>query len=71
MSVLEAALNNDIDAPYACRAGVCASCRCRLIEGEVEMAANHALEDYEVERGYILSCQAYPTTARLVLDYDQ
>ncbi|MEL6517124.1 MAG: phenylacetic acid degradation protein, partial [Pseudomonadota bacterium] len=41
------------------------------IEGEVEMAANHALEDYEVARGYILSCQSYPLTDRIAVDYDQ
>ncbi len=70
MSVLEAALGQDIDAPYACKAGVCSTCRCRLIEGEVEMVSNHALEDYEVEKGYILSCQSYPLTDRIVVDYD-
>ena len=70
-SVLDAALANAIDAPFACKAGVCSTCRCRVLEGEVEMAANHALEDYEVAQGYVLSCQSYPVTARLVVDYDQ
>ncbi|MDH3264669.1 MAG: 2Fe-2S iron-sulfur cluster-binding protein [Paracoccaceae bacterium] len=70
-SVLEAALANAIDAPYACKAGVCSTCRCKVLEGEVEMAANHALEDYEVARGYVLSCQSFPLTDRLVVDYDQ
>ena len=70
-SILEAALENAMDAPYACKAGVCSTCRCRVIEGEVEMLANHALEDYEVEKGYVLSCQAYPVTDRVVVDYDQ
>ena len=70
-SVLAAALENQMDAPFACTAGVCSTCKCKLIEGEVEMAANHALEDYEVERGYILSCQSYPLTDRVVVDYDQ
>ena len=70
-SVLEAALANAVDAPFACKAGVCSTCRCRVIEGEVEMAANHALEDYEVAQGYVLSCQSYPVSARLVVDYDQ
>ena len=69
-SVLEAAIENDIDAPFACRAGVCSTCRCKLIEGEVEMIANHALEDYEVEHGYILSCQSYPKSDRIVVEYD-
>ncbi len=70
-SILEAALENAIDAPFACKAGVCSTCRCKVLEGEVEMAANHALEDYEVERGYVLSCQSYPLTDKVVIDYDQ
>lgn len=70
-TILEAALENALDAPYACKAGVCSTCKCKVIEGEVEMIANHALEDYEVSRGYVLSCQAFPITDRLVVDYDQ
>ncbi|MDW4496455.1 1,2-phenylacetyl-CoA epoxidase subunit PaaE [Sulfitobacter sp. D35] len=70
-SILDAALENALDAPYACKAGVCSTCKCKVLEGEVEMIANHALEDYEVERGYVLSCQAYPLTDRVVVDYDQ
>jgi ring-1,2-phenylacetyl-CoA epoxidase subunit PaaE len=69
-SILDAALANALDAPYACKAGVCSTCKCKLLEGEVEMVANHALEDYEVERGFILSCQSYPITDRIVVDYD-
>lgn len=69
-SVLDAALDNSLDAPFACKAGVCSTCRCKLLEGEVEMLTNHALEDYEVENGYILSCQSYPLTDKLVVDYD-
>jgi ring-1,2-phenylacetyl-CoA epoxidase subunit PaaE len=71
VSILEAALGNSMDAPFACRAGVCSTCRARVVEGEVEMIANHALEDYEVEKGYVLSCQSYPLTDRVVIDYDQ
>jgi len=70
-TVLEAALAASIDAPYACKAGVCSTCRARLVEGEVDMEANYALEDYEVERGYILTCQSHPRTDRVVVDYDQ
>jgi ring-1,2-phenylacetyl-CoA epoxidase subunit PaaE len=58
------------DAPYACKAGVCSTCRARIVEGEVEMAANHALEDYEVAQGYALTCQARPVTPHIVVDYD-
>ncbi|MBU2983327.1 2Fe-2S iron-sulfur cluster binding domain-containing protein [Lentibacter algarum] len=71
LSVLDAARAATMDAPYACKAGVCSTCRCRVVEGEVDMRANHALEDYEVEKGYILSCQSYPVSARVVVDYDQ
>ncbi|WP_136443314.1 2Fe-2S iron-sulfur cluster-binding protein [Pacificoceanicola onchidii] len=70
-SILEAALENSLDAPYACKAGVCSTCKCRVVEGEVEMLVNNALEDYEVEKGYVLSCQSYPLTDRVVVDYDQ
>lgn len=70
-TVLEAALENALDAPFACKAGVCSTCKCKVLEGEVEMVANHALEDYEVEQGYILSCQSFPISDRIVVDYDQ
>ncbi|MBB5519664.1 1,2-phenylacetyl-CoA epoxidase subunit PaaE [Amphiplicatus metriothermophilus] len=70
-SVLEAALAAKLDAPYACKAGVCSTCRAKVIEGEAQMEANYALEDYEVKRGYILTCQSYPVSDRLVVDYDQ
>ncbi|WP_170357015.1 2Fe-2S iron-sulfur cluster-binding protein [Ruegeria arenilitoris] len=70
-TILDAALENAMDAPFACKAGVCSTCRCKVIEGEIEMVANHALEDYEVEKGYVLSCQAYPLTDNVVVDYDQ
>ncbi len=69
-SLLEAALANSIDAPFACKAGVCSTCRAKLTLGEVEMAANHALEDGEVARGYILTCQSYPLTDKVAFDYD-
>lgn len=70
-TILDAALENAMDAPFACKAGVCSTCRCKVVEGEVEMVANHALEDYEVEKGYVLSCQAFPLTDNVVVDYDQ
>ncbi|HFC30800.1 MAG TPA: 2Fe-2S iron-sulfur cluster binding domain-containing protein, partial [Oceanospirillales bacterium] len=50
--------------------GVCATCRCKLVEGEVEMLNNYSLEDWELEKGYILSCQSIPKTKKIVLDYD-
>ncbi|MCG6858639.1 MAG: 2Fe-2S iron-sulfur cluster binding domain-containing protein [Salaquimonas sp.] len=70
-SVLQAALAADIDAPHACTAGVCSTCRALVLEGEVEMQTNHALDDYEVERGYVLTCQCHPLSDRVVVDYDQ
>ena len=70
-TILDAALENAIDAPFACKAGVCSTCKCMVLEGEVEMVANHALEDYEVERGFILSCQSFPISDKVVVDYDQ
>lgn len=70
-SILDAALAANLDAPYSCKAGVCSTCRCKVLEGEVEMAVNHALEDYEVRAGYALSCQAYPLTDRVVVTYDE
>ncbi|MEP2029623.1 MAG: 2Fe-2S iron-sulfur cluster-binding protein [Paracoccaceae bacterium] len=71
LSLLGAALQNDIDAPFACRAGVCSTCRAKVLEGDVEMAANHALEDYEVEQGYVLTCQCFLISDAVVIDYDQ
>jgi ring-1,2-phenylacetyl-CoA epoxidase subunit PaaE len=70
-SLLDAALENSMDAPYACKAGVCSTCRAKVLEGEAEMITNHALEDYEVRPGYVLTCQCYPLTDRLVVSYDQ
>ena len=70
-SLLDAALENAMDAPYACKAGVCSTCRAKVLEGEVEMETNHALEDYEVRQGYVLTCQCYPLTDRIVVSYDQ
>jgi ring-1,2-phenylacetyl-CoA epoxidase subunit PaaE len=70
-SVLDAGLRQGIDLRYSCKGGVCATCRCKVVEGKVEMDANYALEDYEIARGFVLSCQAFPVTDRVVLDFDQ
>lgn len=69
-SVLEAARAAEIDAPYACTAGVCSTCRAKLRSGAVEMRANHALEYDQVRDGYILTCQSYGTKGPLEIDYD-
>ena len=68
--VLDALLRVRGDAPYACKGGVCGTCRAHLSEGSVTMDANWALEPEELQRGYVLTCQSRPTTDRLVLDYD-
>jgi len=70
-AVLDAAIANAMDAPYACKAGVCSTCRAKVIEGEVEMEVNHALEDYEVRAGYVLSCQCIPVSDKVVISYDE
>ncbi|MFZ5964225.1 1,2-phenylacetyl-CoA epoxidase subunit PaaE [Thalassococcus sp. BH17M4-6] len=70
-AVLDAALGHNLDAPYSCKAGVCSTCRAKVLEGEVEMEINHALEDYEVRAGYVLSCQCVPLSDRVVLSYDE
>jgi ring-1,2-phenylacetyl-CoA epoxidase subunit PaaE len=69
-SILEAALRNRPDAPYACKGGVCGTCRCRIVEGEVAMDHCYALEQDEVDAGVVLACQAHPRSERIVLDFD-
>jgi len=69
-SVLDAVLRERSDAPFACKGGVCGTCRAKIVEGEVEMTQNWALEDDEVARGYVLTCQSHPRTAKVILDYD-
>jgi len=68
--VLEAALRERADAPFACRGGVCGTCRARLVEGSVDMDTNYALEPEEIEKGYVLTCQSHPTSDTVVLDFD-
>ncbi|MGA3003359.1 MAG: 2Fe-2S iron-sulfur cluster-binding protein [Acetobacteraceae bacterium] len=69
-TIVESALRAGRDPPFSCRAGMCCTCRARLIEGRVEMAANYSLEKWETEAGYVLTCQARPLTRRVVVDYD-
>ena len=70
-SLLETALQNSVDAPFACKAGVCSTCKAKVLEGDVEMLTNHALEDYEVDAGFVLTCQCYALSERVIWDYDQ
>ncbi|MAD44861.1 MAG: phenylacetic acid degradation protein [Oceanospirillaceae bacterium] len=70
-SLLEAGNENGADLPFSCTAGVCSTCKCKVIEGEVDMDVSLGLEDYEVEAGYVLSCQSYPVSDKVVLDFDE
>jgi ring-1,2-phenylacetyl-CoA epoxidase subunit PaaE len=69
--VVDAALAAGIRVPYACKGGMCCTCRAKVVEGSAEMTTNYSLEPWEIERGFILTCQAVPKSERLVLDYDQ
>ena len=68
--ILDAMLMVRADAPYACKGGVCGTCRCKLVSGEVAMDRNYALEPDEIENGFVLACQSHPVTAEVVLDFD-
>jgi ring-1,2-phenylacetyl-CoA epoxidase subunit PaaE len=69
-AVLDAALRAGVDLPFACKGGMCSTCRAKLIEGDVQMDVNYSLEPWELEKGFILTCQARPTSDKLVIDYD-
>ena len=60
-----------MDVPFSCKSGVCSTCRCKLVEGEVRMDKNFALDKAEVAAGFILSCQAHPLTERVVISFDE
>jgi ring-1,2-phenylacetyl-CoA epoxidase subunit PaaE len=70
-SVLDAGLRQGIDIRYSCKGGVCSTCRAKVVDGKLDMDANFALEDYEIARGFVLTCQAFPVTDKVVLDFDQ
>jgi ring-1,2-phenylacetyl-CoA epoxidase subunit PaaE len=68
--VVDAALAAGIRVPYSCKGGMCCTCRAKVVEGKADMLVNYSLEPWEIERGFILTCQAVPKSERLVLDYD-
>ena len=68
--ILDAALKQGADLPYACKGGMCCTCKAKLLEGEVEMDVHWGLEEEEVEKGYILTCQSHPKTEKVVVDFD-
>jgi ring-1,2-phenylacetyl-CoA epoxidase subunit PaaE len=69
-NILESALDEDLDVPYSCQGGICSSCIARIKEGEATMRQNNILTDSELAEGLILTCQAHPTTNKIVVDYD-
>ncbi|MEJ1157439.1 1,2-phenylacetyl-CoA epoxidase subunit PaaE [Prosthecomicrobium sp. N25] len=69
-TVIDAARRAGLEAPYSCKGGMCCTCRAKVLEGAVEMDANWSLEPWELEAGFVLTCQSHPTTAKLVVDYD-
>ena len=70
LTVSQTALRNNIDAPYSCQGGVCSSCLGKVTEGNAVMVKNSILTDQEVNEGFILTCQAHPTTPKISIDYD-
>jgi ring-1,2-phenylacetyl-CoA epoxidase subunit PaaE len=70
-NLLDAAIANGADLPYSCKGGVCSTCKARVVEGDVVMDVNFALEPEEVEAGYVLLCQAHPRSERVFIDFDQ
>jgi ring-1,2-phenylacetyl-CoA epoxidase subunit PaaE len=70
-TVLDAAARAGLELPFSCRAGVCSTCRTKVVRGSVQMQENHALEEWELREGYVLACQSRATTPVLELDYDE
>jgi len=70
LTILDAAIDAGVDAPFSCKGAVCCTCRAKVIEGKAKMDANFALTDAEVEDGFILTCQAHPLTEKLIVDFD-
>ena len=69
-AILDAALRAGMDLPYACKGGMCTTCRAKVVEGETRMDVNYSLEPWELEAGFVLTCQAHPVSDRVVVDYD-
>lgn len=70
-TIVDAGLRAGLEMPYSCRGGMCCTCRAKVTEGEVRMDTNYSLEPWELEAGYVLTCQSHPLTPKVVLDYDQ
>lgn len=70
-TVLDAAKREGLELPFSCKGGMCCTCRCKVLDGAAEMAVNYSLEPWEIKAGFTLACQARPTSAKLVLDFDE
>jgi ring-1,2-phenylacetyl-CoA epoxidase subunit PaaE len=70
-TILDAAMAADADVPFACKGGVCCACKCKVVEGTASMEVNYALDEDEVDEGFVLACQAHPTSDKLVVDFDE
>jgi ring-1,2-phenylacetyl-CoA epoxidase subunit PaaE len=68
--ILDAALGAGADMPFACKGGVCSTCKCQVVAGSVEMKINYALEEKEVAQNFVLSCQSVPTSDKVKVDFD-
>ncbi len=69
-NILQAAQNQNLNVPFSCQAGMCATCRCKLLAGDVSMQQNYSLENWELEAGYILACQSLPRSKQVTVDFD-
>lgn len=69
-TILEAGEDLGLDLPYSCRGGICTNCQAKIKDGSAEMAENHALTDGEIQDGFVLTCQAHPTSDNITVDYD-
>ena len=69
-NILDAALDHSADLPFACKGGVCCTCKAKLLEGEVNLLVNYGLEEEDLNNGYILCCQAIPISEKIIVDFD-
>ena len=69
-TILDAAMEEDLDVPFSCKGAVCCTCKAKVVEGDVTMDANYALSEEEVADGYVLACQAHPASAKVIIDFD-
>jgi ring-1,2-phenylacetyl-CoA epoxidase subunit PaaE len=71
VSLLDVALNNGLDLPFACKGGVCCTCRAKILEGQVRMEKNYTLEKWEIDKGFVLTCQCHPITDSVLVSFDE